>query len=196
MLSMSSQEQQSVLMESIPWRNGTINFAIGETVLDKTPMDCFILNDIKWLFKLNPSFMLCIPKDQRVRKPFSSIVEKGSETNGIIIVSNEAQDLGYSKDDSGSCKAKTYFFGKKKPERTFDLFFRLFERGFSVSNIKEIELFDGSETFDITTKKKDYSKSSLITGNRVTATPILGAKGQIVISSEGAQQIPCRIRHA
>ena len=195
MLPMSSQHQQNVLMESIPWRNGTIEFAIGETILDKVPMDCFILNNIEWLFKLNPSFMLCLPKDPRMKEPFSLINKKGSETNGIIIVSSEAQELGYSKDDSGSCKAKTYFFGKEKPERTFDLFFRLFERGFSISNIKGIDLFNGNETFDITTKKKDYSKSSFITGKRVTATPILGQKGKIVISTEGAQQIPCRIRH-
>ncbi len=195
MLSISSSYQQNILMESIPWRNGIVQFAIGETILDNTPMDCFIINNIEWLFKLNPSFMLCLPKDPRINEPFASINRKGSETNGIIIVSSEAQHLGYSKIDSGLCKAKTYFFGRKKPERTFDLFFRLVERGFSISDIEGIKLFDGTEIFDITTNKKDYSKSSFITGKRVVATPILGRNGKIVISSEGAQQIPCRIRH-
>ena len=195
MISISSVQQQEIITESIPWRNGIIKFAIGETTLDHTPMDCFILNDIKWLFKLNPSFMLCFPKDPRNKEPFSSVMKKGSQTNGFIIVSSEAQNLGYSKIDTGTCKAKTYFFGREKPERTFDLFFRLFERGFSVSNINGIDFFKGNEIFNITTNKKDYSKSSFIKGKRVVATPILGRKGKIVISAEGAQQIPCRIHH-
>ena len=195
MIALSSETQQQILTESIPWRNGTIEFAIGETVLDKTPMDCFILNNLRWLFKLNPSFMLCFPKDRKSIKPFVSIIDKGSETNGFIIVSKQAQNLGYSKIDIGQCKAKTYFFGRKKPERTFDLFLRFAERGFSISNIMDIELFNGDETFDITTKKTEYSKSSFRTG-KVIVSPLLGKKGNIILPDENMHQIPCRIRHS
>ena len=181
------------IFESIPWRNGIVPFTIGKTIIKETPMDCFILNDLKWLFKLNPSFMFCVPAtDPNEESPFGIIRKSGASTNGIIVIAKEAQRIGYSKQDTGKCKAKTYFFGRPQDGRTFDLYFRLFERGFSISNITNISIFDGSEHFDISCSKKDYSKSGVITGNRIV-TPILGEDGKIKFKDKNMIYIPARI---
>ncbi len=195
MISINSQNQQQIITESIPWRNGQINFSIGRASLNNLTMDCFILNDLDWVMKLNPSFMVCFPVDQNSETPFSTIIDNGSSTNAIIIVSKQAQNMGYSKSDSGTCLAKTYFFGRRAPDRTFDLYFRLFERGFSISQIEGVKLFSSDSQFDITTSKEDYSKSSVFTGNRIVTKPIFGRKGKILFSGNDIYQIPARVRH-
>ncbi len=187
-------ENIDIILESIPWRNGNIQFSIGKTVIKDVPHDCFILNDVKRFMKLNPSFMFCIPATDGSNIPFNAIKDKGNKTNGYVIIAKEAQQIGYSKTDNGTCKAKTYFFGRPNEDRQLDIWFRIFERGFSISNIKGIEIFNGTEEFNITTNKKDYSKSSLISGQRI-ATPIIGESGKIIFKDKNLKYIPARISH-
>lgn len=191
----SISQNLDLILESIPWRNGNVKLSIGKTTIRDTPMDCFVLNDLKWLFKLNPSFMFCVPStDSNSKSPFGIIRDKGNSSNGYIVIAKEAQQMGYSKQDVGTCLAKTYFFGRSNPGRTFDWWFRIFERGFSISNINGIDIFDGNEHFNITSNKTDYSKSSIITGSRIV-TPVIGEGGKIEIKDKDLIYIPARIQH-
>jgi len=80
-------------------------------------------------------------------------------TNGYIVTAGKAQDLEYSIEEEGKCKATSYFFGRPKPGRLFDLWQRIGERGFSVSKIEGISKFPNGAVIDITANTKDIAKS-------------------------------------
>jgi len=163
----SIYENMDLIVESIPWRSGQIDLAVGRTTIKGNNYDCFLLNDLKFFFKLNPTFMFCVPASNTVdAPPFVNLKKPGSGANGYIVVANEAQNLGYSKDYMGTCRAKTYFMGRKKEGRFLDILQRVFERGFSIDKIKGIKIFNGSELFEISCKKADFSHSSMILGRK------------------------------
>ena len=182
-----------VIQESIPWRSGKIKLAVGKTTIKGDNYDCFLLNDLKFFLKLNPTFAFCVPSgDPSIKKPFGIIENKGESANGYIIAAQEAQNLGYSKKYLGTCKAKTYFFGRKQEGRTLDLYFRLFERGFSIENIQGIDLFDGTEKYEISCSKDQFSHSSMILGKR-KVSPFFQDKGTIELTGKNIHLIPARI---
>ena len=145
----------SLLFESVPWRSGQIDFAIGETTYNGLRYDCLILDKLNWLLQLNPSFMFLIPKLEKLD-------EAGDSTNGFIIVAKEAQQQGYTIREQGSCEVTTYFFGRPKSDRDFDWFYRLFEEGFRLHDFEDIESLNNDTILDISTK--GYKNPSIISG--------------------------------
>jgi len=151
--------ENTIIRESIPWRSGKIPLSIGRTSINGLNQDCFILNNLKFVFKLTPSFLFVVPKMELLHKV-------GNGTNGWIIVARKAQELEYETTESGDCYGYTYFYGRGKPGRTFDLYFRMFERGFSLEEFEGFSMFNNNAVLDISCKKEDYSKSTLILGRQ------------------------------
>jgi hypothetical protein len=144
-------------MKRIPWRSGKIPIVYGSTDIEGLSQKCLILNDLKFVMKLNPSLMLIIPKIEALGKI-------GGGTNGWLVTARKAQQLEFKKLEQGSCDAKTYFFGRPKEGRTLDWVQRIGERGFSIENISGISVFPDNSKIDFTVDKRDYSKSSFFTG--------------------------------
>lgn len=141
----------------IPWRSGKIPVLYGSTAIEGLSQKCLILNDLKFIMKLNPSLMLIIPK-------IEALNTVGAGTNGWLVTARKAQSLEFKKLEQGSCDAKTYFFGRGKEGRTLDWVQRIGERGFSIENISGISIFPKNSKIDFTVDKRDYNKSSFFTG--------------------------------
>ena len=145
------------LQEAVPWRVGTVPLEKGRTSIDGLSQECLVLNELSFIMKLNPSFMLVVPKMKLLYKD-------GGGTNGYIITARKAQQLEYQTIQKGSCLAKAYFFGRPKPGRTLDIYQRIFEQGFSIENIKGISGFPPGARIDITASGKDFAGTSFFTG--------------------------------
>jgi hypothetical protein len=148
-----------ILKEAVPWRSGKIPLSIGKTAIKGLKQDCLILNDLKFVAIMSPSFLFAIPD-------IDLILSSGGETNGWIVIASKAQELGYSQTEKGYCKAKTFFFGRPKPGRTLDFLFRAFETGFSLSDFEGFKRLPKDAIIEITVKKKDYHHPSFIMGKQ------------------------------
>ena len=122
---------------------------------------CFVMDELKWLGKLSPSFLLIVPN-------LENLTETNKGTNGTIIYPKPAQTtLNYHTLIKGKANLYSYFFGREKPGRTFDLIFRLFEEGFSLDNFKGFEANSPlilTKDSEISISTKGYKHPSIITG--------------------------------
>ncbi len=169
----------------IPWRSGKIPLLYGSTAIEGLSQKCLILNDLKFIMKLNPSLMLIIPKIEALNKI-------GSGTNGWLVTARKAQQLEFKKLEQGSCDAKTYFFGRGKEGRTLDWVQRIGERGFSLENISGISIFPKNSKIDFTVDKRDYSKSSFFTGWQIKSRR--SKSNQDSEKSDSKLLVPMRIK--
>jgi len=141
----------------IPWRSGRVSIDYGETSIKGLKQRCLVLNNLKFIMKLNPSLMLIIPEIEVLQRV-------GGGTNGYLVTARKAQQLEYSKLESGQCKTYTYFFGRPKEGRTFDWYQRIFERGFSIENITGLDIVPDNSVIEFTARKDDYYTVSFFTG--------------------------------
>ncbi len=156
--------------ESIPWRNKTnAKLQIGQIDYKGLKQHCFILDNLKWLGKLSPSFLLLIPN-------IKNLINKGKGTNGLIIYPKPAQtQLNFNAISTGTIDLYSYFFGREKPGRTLDLIYRLFEEGFSFENFKGFEndsILPLPNDAVISISTKGYKHPNIITGNLQDSKPI------------------------
>jgi len=151
-------KENLLLRESIPWRNGNIFLNYGVTTIAAHSYKCLVLHDLSFLFTLKPSFMIVVPEMEDFLK------EKNAGVNGMLIVPREAQQLAYTKKETGTCSAKTFFFGRPNPDRLFDFYFRIFERGFSIYNFKNLPSLEDIKVIEMTTLKKQFSKIGMFFG--------------------------------
>ena len=152
-------KESIILQEMIPWRSSEVKLQMGKTAMDGLKQDCLILNDLKFIATFKPSFMFIVPK-------ISLLQKVNSGTNGYIITARKAQQLEYSVSSKGSCDAYTYFFGRPKAGRSFDWYQRIFERGFSLENIKGLQGFPDDIKIEVTASKKDYTRTDFFTGSQ------------------------------
>ena len=179
-------DYSELLQESIPWRSGEVPIKLIKTDVDRHSYDGFVLNNLKMFLKLKPSFMILVPKISNIESP-------GDGTNGYIIIARQAQQLNYKTIATGTCYAKMHFFGRPKQDRAFDIFFRAFERGFSIENIDGIPGFENA-TIEITCKKKDFSHESIIAGRLVKGSIIkTRQKESPKFSADDLVMIRCRV---
>jgi hypothetical protein len=143
----------------IPWRSGNIPIGFGKTDVKGLPQNCLLLNNLKFIMKLNPSLMLIIPKIEAIKKV-------GGATNGWLVSARKAQQLEFNELEKGTCSAKTYFFGRAKEGRTLDWVQRIGERGFSIENINGLKVFGPNSKIEFTVSKKDFSMASFFTGKQ------------------------------
>ncbi len=156
--------------ESIPWRNKKqTKLEIGQIDYKGLKQHCFIVDELKWLGKLSPSFLVIVPNLKNL-----STTNKG--TNGIIVYPKPAQtELNYNSVASGTAHLYSYFFGREKPGRTFDLIYRMFEEGFSLENFKGFEnnsILPLNKNSEISISTKGYKHPNIITGKTIDAKPI------------------------
>ena len=148
--------------QRIPWRSGKTDLQYAKTDINGVSQECFILNKLKYILQFKPSLMLVIPN-------MDALKLRNGATNGWLITARKAQQLEYTIIDNGKCEAKTYFFGNKKEGRTLDTVQRFTERGFSIENISGISFLPNNAKIEITTKKSDYSKPSIVVGHQQSA---------------------------
>ena len=80
---------QNILNENIvnPFRSGKVSIKIGTTTYKNLNHDFIMLDNMEWLFKLKPSFVILLPKN-------SDITKKNSKLNvEIIYQSNTVRPL-------------------------------------------------------------------------------------------------------
>ena len=144
-----------------PFRSGRIDISVAKTTFEGHTVTCLILDNMEWLFKLKPSFVMILPSEKALDRD-------GSSTNTTIIYPKFAQkNMNFKILSRGSARVKSDFFGTAKEGRTFDFYYRFFETGF------ELTEFEGLENSDLKLKPKtklevsssDYSHPSMITGN-------------------------------
>lgn len=148
-------------IKRVPWRSRTVTLDYAKTDIDGMSQDCLVLNNLKFVFTFKPSFMFIIPKIDRLQKV-------GGGTNGWLVTARKAQQLEYDIQESGTCYAKTFIFGRNKENRAFDIIQRMFETGFSIQNMDGLSIFPKNAVIDITASKDDYRNTSPITGRQIT----------------------------
>jgi len=165
--------ENRIVQESIPWRSGKVPIEIGKTSFTGVSQDCIVLNNLQFLFKMNPSFMVIVPE-------MNLLEEVGGGTNGTLILAVEAQQMEFRSLEQGKCKAKTYFFGRPKSDRTMDWYLRMYEKGFSIQNMEGLKTFPSSAQIDITVSKR-AGYTEVPTGRRR-------------VRKQKNYKIPCRIK--
>jgi len=140
--------ENQLLQERIPFKSGVIPIELGVTsMVSGIKQQCLVLNELKFL-TIKPNFMITSPDFEDLNKPNSGVM-------GKIIIAAKAQDMEYKPMEKGTCKIVSYFFGRSKPNRTFDFLRRLSESGFRISNIQGLSNFSSEAILDISVKDKE-----------------------------------------
>ena len=143
-------------------------------MLSGMKQDCIVLNDLAFI-TLKPNFMIVLPDITDIDSP-------GGGTMGTMIMAAEAQQMEYKSIEKGKCSAKTYFFGRPKPGRTFDFILRAFEQGFSISKCQGLKTLPPDAIVEITVAKRA----------KYTELPPKEPGGQKRLQKN--MKVPCRVR--
>ena len=146
-----------------PLRCGHISIKVGKTTYNDLDQTFIMLNDLDWMFTLNPSFVLLFQSANALDKP--------SKTNVTVLYPKKASiELNFNVLSSGSCDVSTYIFGEEKSDRPFDAYYRLFETGFRLYNFKGLEksLLKIKPETVLHISSKDYEHPHFITGDNKT----------------------------
>ena len=146
-----------------PLRCGHISIKVGKTTYNDLDQTFIMLSDLDWMFKLNPSFALLFQSANALDKP--------GKTNVTVLYPKKANiEMNFNVLSSGSCDARTYFFGEEKSDRSFDLFYRLFETGFRLYNFKGLEdsLLKIKPETVLHISSKEFEHPTFITGSNKT----------------------------
>ena len=154
-----------VLSENIinPLRTspGKVNISVGRTTYDKFTQYFLMIDNLSWLFRLDPSFVMLFPS-------YKALSKDGDTTNCTIIYPKYAdKNLAFNVDAKGTADMRTYFFGEPKEGRFMDMYYRLFETGFKLYNFKGLDdspLKLTSKT-EISISSKDYEHPSFPSGD-------------------------------
>lgn len=154
---------QNILNENIvnPFRSGKVSIKIGTTTYKNLNHDFIMLDNMEWLFKLKPSFVILLPKN-------SDITKKNSKLNVEIIYPKQASTkMNFNIVSSGSADLNTYFFGNEKEDRSFDFYYRFFETGFTLTNFQNLEKspLKFSNNTKLSISSQEYRHPSIVTGD-------------------------------
>lgn len=140
---------------------GRVKISIGKTTYDKLTQSFLMINNLAWLFRLDPSFVMLFPSEKALSKD-------GDNTNCTIFYPKYAdKNLEFNVQAKGTADMRTYFFGEPKEGRSFDMYYRLFETGFKLYNFKGLENSPLKLTgnTEISISSKDYEHPSFPGGN-------------------------------
>ena len=163
-----------ILSENVvnPLRTGSIKVSVGRTTTDGLSQAYIMLDDMEWVFRLKPSFVMLFPSEE-------SINRKNAKTNATIVYPKYAnKNMEFEEFASGTASLKTYFFGNEKEKRQFDLYYRFFEIGFSLYDFKGLEksIFKINSDTKIEVSSSNYVHPSIVSGK----TPDIIASARIV----------------
>jgi len=148
---------ESINYDKVPWRSGTIPFDLVSLSFGDVPNKGIVLNNLRMVANLNPSFLFYTAEDAVFNTPDIS-------TNGYIIAAKNADQVEFTVEKSGTCEVITHFFGRPKKGRLFDWFYRIFEHGFQLTNFKGCKGFSDKTILNISVRKSDYKHPSLLLG--------------------------------
>lgn len=140
---------------------GRAKISVGKTTYDKLPQYFIMIDDLAWLFRVSPSFVMLFPSAADLDKD-------GDSANTFLVYPKYAdKNLEFNVMAKGTADMRTYFFGEPKEGRLFDMFYRLFETGFKLYNFEGLEkspLKLTSKT-EISISSKDYEHPSIVSGD-------------------------------
>lgn len=140
---------------------GRAKISIGKTTYDKLPQYFIMIDNLSWLFRVSPSFVMLFPSA-------ADLAKDGDSANTFIVYPKYAdKNLEFNVLAKGTADMRTYFFGEPKEGRFMDFYYRLFETGFKLYNFEGLEkspLKLKPET-EISISSKDYEHPSFPSGD-------------------------------
>lgn len=163
-----------VLEENVvnPLRSGSIDISVGRTTTNGLGQAYIMLDNMEWVFRLKPSFVMIFPSEE-------SINRKNSRSNATIIYPKHAgKEMEFDEFAKGTARLKTYFFGNDKTSRQFDLYYRFFEIGFSIDKISGLDksIFRLNADTKLEISSSNYVHPSIVLGK----TPDIIASARVV----------------
>lgn len=150
-------------LTTIPWRSGNIHVAFGKVVYQGKPEYCIVLDKLKYIGRLKPSFLIMFRRIDLLSKP--------AKQNATVVYPKYAnQNFVVDPIAQTECYLDTTFVGDKKEGRTFDWWFRLFEYGFTLKKFKDtLDIkgirIDPNTKINISVAKDKYKTPTFATGD-------------------------------
>lgn len=143
-----------------PLRSGKVKISIGKTTYKDRSSTFLMIDNLAWMFRFNPSFVLIFPTEKALQKD-------DDMTNATLIYPKFAsKNMEFNKLHNGTAYLTTYFFGEPKEDRSFDWFYRFSEYGFRLSDFKGLEdsilKLNSDTTLHISSR--DYEHPTFVSG--------------------------------
>ena len=149
------------LQENIvnPFRSGKVKISVGKTSYEGLTQTFVMIDELSWLFRLKPSFVMLFPSEKALN------TQGGTNVN-IIYPKYADKNMEFNVLSSGTADLRTYFFGEPKEDRSFDMYYRFFEVGFKLFNFKGLDdsLLKLKSSTEISISSKDYEHPSFVSG--------------------------------
>lgn len=151
-----------IILENVinPIRSGSIKLSVGRTTYNDHTYAYIMMDNLDWIFRFKPSFVMLFPSEE-------SLNSENKKSNAIIVYpKNASRRMEFNELGSGTAKLKTYFFGNEKKDRAFDLYYRFFEIGFTLSKIDNLDksIFKLNKNTIIEISSEDYTHPTVFTG--------------------------------